>query len=49
MLILLAIILAVAWIVSFTVLHVSSAALHLLIIAAVVSALAHVLRGRRAT
>jgi Family of unknown function (DUF5670) len=47
MLILLAIILAVAWILGFTVFHVSSAAIHLLILLAIVSAVAHVVRGRR--
>jgi hypothetical protein len=47
MFILLAIILAVAWVLGFTVMHVSSAAIHLLIILAVVSAVVHLVRGRR--
>jgi hypothetical protein len=47
MFIFLAIILAVAWILGFTVLHVSSVAIHLLIILALISVVAHVVRGRR--
>lgn len=49
MLFILAIILAVAWIAGFTVMHVSSAAIHLLIILAVVSAIVHFVRRRRVT
>jgi Family of unknown function (DUF5670) len=49
MFMLLALILAVAWIGGFTVLHVSSAAIHLLLIFAVVSVVLHFVRGRRAT
>jgi hypothetical protein len=49
MLIGLAIILALAWILGFTVLHVSSFAIHLLIVLAVVSVVAHLFRGRRVT
>ena len=49
MLFVLAIILAVAWIAGFTVMHVSSAAIHLLIILAVVSAVVHFARRRRVT
>ena len=49
MLIALAIILALAWILGFTVMHVSSFAIHLLIVAAVVSVVAHLFRGRRLT
>lgn len=49
MLLVLAILLAIGWILGFTVLHVSSAALHLLIIVAVVSAVAHLVRARRTT
>jgi hypothetical protein len=48
MLLILAIILAVAWIFGFTVFHVASAAIHILIILAVVSLIAHLVRGRRA-
>ena len=46
MLLLLAIILAIAWIAGFGVFHVASAAIHLLIILAVVSVVAHLIRGR---
>jgi hypothetical protein len=49
MLVALAIILALAWILGFTVMHVSSFAIHLLIVAAVVSIVAHLFRGRRVT
>ncbi len=49
MLVALAIILALAWILGFTVFHVSSFAIHLLIVAAVVSVVAHLFRGRRLT
>ena len=49
MLVALAIILALGWIFGFTVMHVSSFAIHLLILAAVVSVVAHLLRGRRVT
>jgi hypothetical protein len=47
MLLLLAIILAVAWIAGFGVFHVASAAIHVLVILAVVSVVAHFVRGRR--
>ncbi len=46
MLLILAIILAVAWIFGFTVFHVASAAIHILIILAIVSLIAHLVRGR---
>lgn len=46
MLLLLAIILALAWIAGFGVFHVASAAIHLLIILAVVSVVVHLVRGR---
>jgi hypothetical protein len=49
MLILLAIILALAWVAGFTVMHVSSALLHLLLVLAVVSVIVHLVRGRGAT
>lgn len=49
MLVALAIILALAWIFGFTVMHVSSFAIHFLILAAVVSVVAHLVRGRRLT
>ncbi len=47
MLIALAIILAIAWILSFTIYHVASFAIHILILAAVVSLVLHFVRGRR--
>jgi hypothetical protein len=49
MLIGLAILLALAWVLGFTVLHVSSFAIHLLILLAIVSVVAHLFRGRRLT
>jgi hypothetical protein len=49
MLILLAAILLIAWALGFTVFHVASAAIHILVIAAVVSVVLHFVRGARAT
>jgi Family of unknown function (DUF5670) len=49
MLLLLAIILGIAWIFGFTVYHVSSAAIHLLLILAIVSVVLHFVRGVRRT
>lgn len=49
MFILLAIILAIAWLGGFTVMHVSSGLIHLLLILAVVSVVVHLVRGRRVT
>lgn len=49
MLIGLAILLALAWVLGFTVMHVSSFAIHILIVLALVSLVAHVVRGRRLT
>jgi hypothetical protein len=49
MLLLLAILLAIAWIGGFSVMHVSSALLHILLVLAVVSVILHFVRGRRAT
>ena len=46
MLLLLAIILALAWVAGFGVFHVASAAIHVLIFLAVVSVVAHLIRGR---
>jgi len=46
MLLLLAVILALAWIAGFGVFHVASAAIHVLVILAVVSLVAHFIRGR---
>jgi hypothetical protein len=49
MLIGLAVLLALAWVLGFTVFHVSSFAIHLLILLAIVSVVAHLFRGRRLT
>ena len=46
MLLLLALILALAWVAGFGVFHVASAAIHVLIVLAVVSVAAHLIRGR---
>lgn len=46
MLIALAILLIVAWVLGFTVYHVASFALHILLLAAVVSLVLHFVRGR---
>jgi hypothetical protein len=46
MLLFLAIILALAWVAGFGVFHVASAAIHLLILLAVVSVVFHFIRGR---
>jgi len=47
MLMILAILLAVAWICGFTLFHVASGAIHLLILAAVVAAILHFVTGPR--
>ena len=44
----LAILLAIAWVTGFAVFHVASGAIHILIIVAVVAAIAHLVTGRRA-
>ena len=49
MFILLAIILAALWLGGFTVLHVTSFALHILLVLALVSVVMHFVRGTRAT
>jgi hypothetical protein len=49
MLLLLAIVLAIAWIFGFTVFHVASAGIHVLIVLAVIAAIAHVVGRRRLT
>jgi Family of unknown function (DUF5670) len=49
MLLLLAIILGIAWITGFTVFHVTSAAIHILLVLAIVSVVMHFVRGKRAT
>ena len=46
MLIALAVILAVAWLLGFSVFHVASAAIHILIVLAVVALIVHFLQGR---
>jgi hypothetical protein len=46
MLMALAIILAIAWLLGFSVFHVASAALHILIVLAVVALIAHFVTGR---
>ena len=47
MLIALAVLLAIAWILGFTVFHVASAAIHLLIALAVVALIVHFVQGSR--
>ncbi len=47
MLLILAIILALAWIMGFTVFHVAGAAIHILIVVAVISLVLHLVRGRK--
>ena len=49
MLLAIAIILAVAWLLGFTVFHVTAAAFHILVVLAVVAIIAHVARGRGPT
>jgi hypothetical protein len=49
MLVVLAVLLAIAWVLGFTVLKVTSVAIHLLILFAVVSLVVHFVRGRRST
>jgi hypothetical protein len=49
MLIALAVLLAVAWVLGFTVMKVSSVAIHLLILFAVASLVAHFFRGSKST
>jgi hypothetical protein len=45
MLLILAIVLAIAWVLGFTVFHVASAGIHILLILAVVGLIAHFVRG----
>jgi hypothetical protein len=49
MFLLLAALLVIAWITGFTVMHVSSALIHVLIVLAVASVILHLVRGRRST
>jgi Family of unknown function (DUF5670) len=48
MLLILAAILGIAWLLGFTVFHVASGAIHLLLVIAVIGAVVHFLRGRTA-
>lgn len=49
MLLLIAAILAIAWLLGFTVFHVASGVIHVLIVLAVIGVIAHFLRGRTAS
>ena len=49
MLLALAILLGLAWILGFSVFHVASAAIHVLIVLAIISVVLHFVRGRRVT
>jgi Family of unknown function (DUF5670) len=49
MFLLLAIILGIAWIGGFAMFHVTSAAIHILLVLAIVSIVLHFVRGKRAT
>ena len=46
MLLIIAVLFALAWVLGFTVFHVASAGIHVLIIVAVIAVIAHVMRGR---
>ena len=49
MLLILAIVLGLAWVLGFTVFHVASSAIHILLILAVVGVIAHFVRGTART
>ena len=49
MLLALAILLGLAWILGFGVFHVAGAAIHVLVVLAIVSVVVHLIRGRRVT
>ncbi len=49
MFLVIAVILALAWVAGFVVFHVSAAAIHLLLLLAVVGVVVHLVRGRGAT
>jgi hypothetical protein len=49
MLLALAILLGLAWILGFGVFHVASAAIHVLIVLAIIAVVVHVIQGRRVT
>jgi hypothetical protein len=48
MLLALAILIGIAWLLGFTVFHVASGAIHVLIVVAIVVAIVHFVQGRRA-
>lgn len=47
MLLILAVILGIAWLLGFTVFHVASAAIHILIVLAIIAAIVHFVSGGR--
>jgi hypothetical protein len=49
MFVLLAIILGIAWLLGFTVFHVASMGIHILVVLAVISLILHFVRGAKAT
>jgi hypothetical protein len=49
MLLALAILLGLAWILGFGVFHVASAAIHVLVVLAIVAVIVHIIQGRRVT
>lgn len=49
MFLLLAIILGLAWIAGFGLFHVASAAIHILVVLAIISVLLHVIRGKKSS
>jgi hypothetical protein len=49
MLLALAILLGLAWILGFGVFHVASAAIHVLVVLAIIAVIVHVIQGRRVT
>jgi hypothetical protein len=48
MLLALAVIVAIAWLLGFSVFHVASGAIHILLVVAVIAAIVHFVQGRRA-
>ena len=49
MLLALAILLGLAWILGFGVFHVASAAIHVLVVLAIIAVVGHIIQGRRVT
>ena len=49
MLLALAILLGLAWILGFGVFHVASAAIHILVVLAIIAVIVHIIQGRRVT